>query len=68
MKLRKHHVEWLNRNDGDYTVEPDRCKFERDGVKFTNVIRFVFRNTAFTFNERGLAQAIDSAIDLYPDS
>lgn len=31
MKLQKHHIEWLERNDGEYEIIPDRCRFERDG-------------------------------------
>ena len=68
MKLQKHHVEWLERNDGDYEIIPDRCVFERDGVHFVNKIRFSFKSTAFTFNENGLSQAIDNVLEMYPES
>ena len=68
MKLQKHHIEWLERNDGDYEIIPDRCVFERDGVHFVNKIRVCFKSTAFIFNENGLSQAIDNILELYPES
>ena len=68
MKLQKHHIEWLERNDGDYEIIPDRCRFERDGVHFVNKIRVCFKSTVFTFNENGLSQAIDNILELYPES
>lgn len=51
MKLQKHRIEWLERNDGEYEIIPDRCRFERDGVHFVNKMRVHFKSTAFTFNE-----------------
>lgn len=68
MKLQKHHIEWLERNDGDYEIIPDHCVFERNGEKLVNKLRFHFKYTAFTFNENGLSQAIDNVIELYPES
>lgn len=68
MKLQKHHIEWLERNDGDYEIIPDRCIFERDGVHFVNKMRVCFKSTAFTFNEGGLSQAIDNILESYPES
>ena len=68
MKLQKHHIEWLERNDGEYEIIPDRCRFERDGVHFVNKMRVHFKYTAFTFNENGLSQAIDNILELYPES
>lgn len=68
MKLQKHHIEWLERNDGDYEIIPDRCRFERDGVPFVNKMRVYFKSTAFTFNESGLSQAIDNILESYPES
>lgn len=68
MKLQKHHIDWLERNDGEYEIIPDRCNFERDGLHFVNKIRVCFKSTAFTFNENGLSQAIDNILELYPES
>ena len=68
MKLQKHHIEWLERNDGEYEIIPDRCRFERHGVHFVNKMRVHFKYTAFTFNENGLSQAIDSILEFYPES
>lgn len=73
-KLLPHHIDWLNRNDGKYSVIANNDVFFRnrnnsDCVdKLTNKIIFVFRSTQFSFNELGLAQAIDAAIAAYPDS
>lgn len=67
--LTEKHLMWLNQNDGLYEVRPDRSYwFNEDGEKFQNKILFVFRYTQFSFNSNGLCEAIDKAIELYPDS
>lgn len=66
--ITEKHVMWMEKNDGLYEIIPDGCTFEREGIKYTNKIRMVFRSTAFSFNERGIAQAIDSILELYPES
>lgn len=68
-KLRKHHVDWLNRNDGLYEVRPDNSFWtDSNNERVQNKILFVFKSTQFSFNQYGLSEAIDKAIELYPDS
>lgn len=66
--ITEKHVMWLERNDGSYEIIPDSCNFERGGVFHKNKVRVVFRSTMFSFNEGGISQAIDSILDMYPDS
>ena len=69
MKLQKHHIEWFERNDGDYTCEANRGRWiNEDGIHEENKCIFIFKNTQFSFNPKGLIQAIDKVLELYPDS
>lgn len=68
-KLKPHHVDWLNRNDGLYEVRPDNSFWtDSNNERIQNKILFVFKSTQFSFNQYGLSEAIDKAIELYPDS
>lgn len=69
MKLQPHHIAWLERNDGKYAVIPtDTPWIHEDGKKESNKCSFVFKGTHIGFNPKGLAQAIDNILSLYPES
>lgn len=69
MKLKEHHIRWLEQNDGNYEIIPCRLFwYALDGSKHQNKIRIVFRSTEFSFNSEGLAAGIDNVLSVYPDS
>lgn len=68
MKLQKHHIEWLERNDGNYTCVANRGRrINEEGVHEENKCIFIFNSTQISFNPKGLAQTIDKVLELYPE-
>ena len=66
--LTQKHLQWLNLNDGNYEVLPRQHKFTRDNTLYISKVDVAFNNTMFAFNEKGLSQAIDRIIEVYPES
>ena len=66
--LTQKHLQWLNLNDGKYEVLPRQHRFTRDNTEYISKVDVAFNNTMFAFNEKGLSQAIDRIIEVYPES
>lgn len=69
MKLLEHHIKWLEQNDGEYSVSANRGSWlDESGKHVENRMVFVYNSTQISFNPLGLSQAIDTILEIYPES